>query len=296
MSLQLFAERHPEYDFFWNWEMDVRYTADYQTLFPAVASWADKQPHEGLWQRNTRFPILSNSQSLAELERSSAAMPVSRPWSNWTDHSTSSNDTDLITLFPTFETTNTRWPHRDYLVNYGKSVDVRFGTVGTNMRLSRRMLDLMSWENRQGRAMMSEMWPPTLAYHHGLKTVYVPHPIFFDEEWSEAELESTFNGGLDGRVGGSAGSIINHETLFARATWYWDARVPLQLYHDWMASAFDGSRLSKVCHTCMRLNVQATDRPAEPYMSSRNASSSSKSSTITFGPMTNRNGPSYNPR
>jgi len=257
MSLQLFAERHSEYDFFWNWEMDVRYTADYQTLFPAVASWADMQPRKGLWQHNTRFPILSGSQSLAEFERSSAAMPIPRPWSNGTDHFPTSNDTDLITLSPTFETTNTRWPHRNYLVNYSKSVDVRFGTVGTNMRLSRRILDLMSWENRQGRAMMSEMWPSTLAFHHGLKTVYVPHPVFLDEEWSEAELQSTFNGGRNGRVGGSAGSIINHETLFARATWYWDARFPLQLYGDWMASAFDQTRHSKVCDPCMQLIIQS---------------------------------------
>ena len=59
MALQLFAERHAAYDYFWNWEMDVRFTGPYHSLFPSLATWGESQPSDGLWQRNTHFYIPS---------------------------------------------------------------------------------------------------------------------------------------------------------------------------------------------------------------------------------------------
>jgi len=48
MPLQHFAIQHPQYQFFWNWEMDIRYTGHYYELFQQLghsvpsrwASWA----------------------------------------------------------------------------------------------------------------------------------------------------------------------------------------------------------------------------------------------------------------
>ncbi len=59
MPLQYFAYTHPEYDFIWNWEMDVRYTGHWYHLFDSVSRWAKAQPRKGLWERNSRFYIPS---------------------------------------------------------------------------------------------------------------------------------------------------------------------------------------------------------------------------------------------
>ncbi|MCJ1314265.1 hypothetical protein MMC25_007945 [Agyrium rufum] len=59
MAVQYFAHRHPEYDFFWNWEMDVRYTGHWYQLFDSLSKWAKQQPRKGLWERNARFYIPS---------------------------------------------------------------------------------------------------------------------------------------------------------------------------------------------------------------------------------------------
>lgn len=59
MPVQHFAHLHPEYDFFWHWEMDVRYTGHFYHLFTQVAQWAKQQPRKGLWERNERFYIPS---------------------------------------------------------------------------------------------------------------------------------------------------------------------------------------------------------------------------------------------
>lgn len=40
MPLVKFALDHPEYDYIWNWEMDVRYTGDYLDLFTAAETFA----------------------------------------------------------------------------------------------------------------------------------------------------------------------------------------------------------------------------------------------------------------
>ena len=55
MAMQHFAYSHPEYDFFWQWEMDIRYTGHYYDLFTKLENWAKQQPRKGLWERNARF-------------------------------------------------------------------------------------------------------------------------------------------------------------------------------------------------------------------------------------------------
>jgi hypothetical protein len=57
MAMQHFAHRHPEYDFFWHWEIDIRYTGHYYDLFSNVDSWTKEQPRKGLWERSARFYV-----------------------------------------------------------------------------------------------------------------------------------------------------------------------------------------------------------------------------------------------
>ncbi|KAI0482771.1 hypothetical protein GGR56DRAFT_621523 [Xylariaceae sp. FL0804] len=59
MAMQYFAYQHPEYDYYWQWEMDIRYTGHYYDLFSKVENWAKKQPRKGLWDRNARFYLPS---------------------------------------------------------------------------------------------------------------------------------------------------------------------------------------------------------------------------------------------
>ncbi|KAI0164816.1 hypothetical protein GGR57DRAFT_213087 [Xylariaceae sp. FL1272] len=59
MAMQHFAYLHPEYDYFWQWEMDIRYTGHYYDLFSKVEQWTKEQPRKGLWERNARFYLPS---------------------------------------------------------------------------------------------------------------------------------------------------------------------------------------------------------------------------------------------
>ncbi|KAL6707138.1 hypothetical protein ACN47E_004685 [Coniothyrium glycines] len=59
MPVTYFAHQHPEFEYFWHWEMDVRYTGHYYHLFEQVSKWAESQPRKGLWERNARFYVPS---------------------------------------------------------------------------------------------------------------------------------------------------------------------------------------------------------------------------------------------
>ncbi|KAK3943741.1 hypothetical protein QBC46DRAFT_306930 [Diplogelasinospora grovesii] len=57
MAMQHFAYNHPEYEYFWQWEMDIRYTGHYYDLFTKLENWSREQPRKGLWERNARFYV-----------------------------------------------------------------------------------------------------------------------------------------------------------------------------------------------------------------------------------------------
>ena len=230
--------------------MDTRYSGHFGRFFENLSRWAKQQSKNGLWERNARFYIPSYHGSYDDFARefqesmksSDAKAPdlyVHEP----AEDEDMDDDADLITFFPIFEVAGTLWSWRNYLVNYNvtETNKPRRGTVNTNMRLSRRLLTIMHQENREGRSMMSEMWPTTIALHHGLKAVYAPHPMFLERRWPAESLERVFNAGKNGQVGGSLNTVLNQDHNFGGATWFWNARFAADLYTKWIGKAVDGA-------------------------------------------------------
>lgn len=87
MPMQYFAFQHPEYDYFWNWEMDARYTGHWYHLFDKVGEWAKKQPRKGLWERNARFYVPSvhgsweDFRQMVRVQTESGTNSVNNMWS-----------------------------------------------------------------------------------------------------------------------------------------------------------------------------------------------------------------------
>ncbi|KAK3673962.1 hypothetical protein LTR78_006164 [Recurvomyces mirabilis] len=246
MALQLFSQRNAQYKMLWNWEMDVRYTGRHD-FFQKTGQWADKQLADDTWHQNQRFHVPCPERPFHD----SAALSVCHDLNEeYIDdaHATSTDirspeETDLITLLPLFDVAGTMWPYRDHTYNYDLRpswLSPRLASVGTNVRLSKRLLQIMHEENVAGRSMVSEMWPATAAHHAGLKIVYAPHPMYFEQQWSAEQLETTFNAGANGRVGGSLDTVVNQEKNFRGSTWYWTTEFGPQLYHRWMGLAHEG--------------------------------------------------------
>lgn len=257
LSVQKFAQDHPEFAFFWNWEFDVRYTGHYYNLLEKLDSFAKAQPRKYLWERNERYYIPSfhgrYSKFLMTVEKISGydtiwgppAHPDILPTGPPKKSAEAQDDNykwgkgeaaDYISLAPIFDPVNTSWVGRDDVWGYDGVDTLRRATIGTTSRCSRKLLDTMHNENLKGNHVSSEMTPSTVSLLHGLKAVFAPIPMFFDKPWSGKSLEKYFNPGPKGVSGSSPESAFSwgKESRFAGSTWYFRADPPMRLYNNWL--------------------------------------------------------------
>ncbi|KAH9888166.1 hypothetical protein F4778DRAFT_785987 [Xylariomycetidae sp. FL2044] len=224
-ALQWFSQQHPEYEFFWNWEMDLRYSGHYYEFHDGISRWAAAQPRKFLWERSSRFWIPGVHGSWEQFSKmveketlESGEKPVwgavhfptreggMLPSPNTTvpPHGMEDDDyewgvgedADLIVFNPLFDPSKTNWVFRDDVSGYDTTIEEppRRAAIITVARLSRRMLNTMHEETFMMRhSMFPEMWPPSVALHHGYKAVYAPHPVYFNHKWPLDVLDQVFN-------------------------------------------------------------------------------------------------------
>ena len=244
-ALQWFMLQHPEYQYFWNWEMDLRYIGHYYELLDRTSTWAKKQPRDLLWERNARFfiPALYKSWD-AFVQDTQRKFPES------IDGSTVDNDeeqADLITFDPIFDPAQTLWNRRLDVSGYDTSLPIppRRASIVVAARFSRRLLLTMHNETLQKHSMASEMFPASMCLHHGLKAVYAPHPVYHERDWPGSFAQEIFNGGNKGQSGGYEDSVFGegpkgNEHALLGTTYYYNARFAAVLWRRWMGYKEEG--------------------------------------------------------
>lgn len=201
-ALQVFSHTFPEFDFFWQFEMDVRFTGNVASMLTNAASWAREQPRKNLWELNGRFYIPSrwrNHTAFREhvdIEFASGSgiwgphpyaeffieprgpKPPQRNELNWGVR----EEAELITLSPMIDPVNTKWTYESAVHGFATPLSLpRRMAIVSMTRTSRRLLQLITSEQRAtGSWIVSEATPETWSLLHGLKAVYVPHLIAFE--------------------------------------------------------------------------------------------------------------------
>lgn len=255
-ALQWFSQEHPEYDYVWNWEMDVRFTGHYYEFHNNIAKWAKQQPRKGLWERASTYYIPERhgswenftewveSRRIANQSESTWG-PVSfnisarleTPAEYYPPHSLEDDDykwgvgeeADLITFNPIFDPEYTAWVFGKDLTGYDRAYPIppRRAAIITVSRLSKRLLTMMHKETyKMKRVGFPEMYPATVAYHHGLKATYAPHPLYFDRDWPLETIDQVFNDPVDPFESvfargehNMAGTSFYYNSGFAGALW-----------------------------------------------------------------------------
>ncbi|KAI4162039.1 MAG: hypothetical protein LQ342_004351 [Letrouitia transgressa] len=300
MPVQYFAHQHPEYDYIWNWEMDVRYTGQWYDFVSKVRNWSTAQPRKGLWERNGRFYVPSvhgTWEDFKQMVRVQTEMGTDSPNNVWSSLKPNPNEpnhpanqqqqpksdtpvwgpeapldvltnqedvqpphsyekdryewgvgeeADLITFNPLFDPDGTTWfftkDVTGYNISLPQGLPPRRAAITTTCRLSRRLLVLMHRETVLRRhAMFSEMFPASIALHHGLKAVYAPHPVYVDRDWPVKYLEGVVNGGRNGASGGARTAVWGaREHNLKGVSWFYDSGFAGNLWRRWLGMRVDG--------------------------------------------------------
>lgn len=263
LCVQKFSIDHPEFDFIWNWEMDVRVLGHNYDFLRRLEDFSRDQPRRNLWERNERYYIpefhgaydtdfrMHTEQAtrdrnqvwgppkLSFINPVGPKPPVANPEDDPYKWGVG-EDADLITLGPIFDPVNSTWIFGDKVWGYRDEQNPdptklpRRTTIVTQSRISKRLLDIMHVENLRGNHIASEMTPQTVALLHGFKAVFAPHPTWFDRPWSGAFLDKWLNSGDKGSGGEGSPFGYGRERRYQGATWYYRAEPPSRLYNNWM--------------------------------------------------------------
>lgn len=296
MAMQYFAYMHPEYDYYWQWEMDIRYTGHYYDLFSKMERWAREQPRKGLWERNARFYLPSvhgsweDFKQMARVQSEMGVKGADNMWDgvpgtekegkkmnrgdkpiwgperagdpkDWLDADNDptppttyekdkyvwgvGDEADYITLNPMFDPEHTTWGLADDITGYnegdGHGKPPRRAHIITASRMSRRLLLTMHKETAfLKHHAFPEMWPASVALHHGFKAVFVPHPLYVDREWPTEVFAQTLNNGKNGASGGSRNSVFgDREHNLEGLTWFYRSAFSPNLYRRWLGLSVD---------------------------------------------------------
>ncbi|GJN76227.1 hypothetical protein PLICBS_010339 [Purpureocillium lilacinum] len=275
LPLQVFAMKNPEYEYFWNWEMDMRVMGNYYEILDRIGRWADDQPRELLWERNERYyipefhgswdsftqqvrldsqssgrePILGpvmfdGRQPLRQEQWGAPMLPESCSDGYHGEQCGVGEGADLVTLNPIFDIDGSGWVFANDVTGYGQpdsSPVPRRCSIVTAARLSRRLLLSMHEEVwRYRHTMFSEMFPATVALHHGLKAVYAPHPVYLDRAWQPlgSSIAAAFNGGENNSTSGRHSPFdLENEHIHKGASWYYHSEFPGLLWRRWLGYA-----------------------------------------------------------
>ncbi|KAF2402956.1 hypothetical protein EJ06DRAFT_541772 [Trichodelitschia bisporula] len=155
MPVQWFAETHPQFDYVWNWEVDVRSIGNHFHLLDRLGDFAAKQPRKYLWERNARFFIPSHhgddfsafaKASNAIIAESAAAgnitpvwgpqpfSPLTTPLGPTPPTAESADDftwgvgeeADFITLLPMWDPIHTFWTMKNKVWNFSPGIAPSF--------------------------------------------------------------------------------------------------------------------------------------------------------------------------
>ncbi|KAI4781339.1 hypothetical protein E4T52_03717 [Aureobasidium sp. EXF-3400] len=211
MPLQWFAQHNTQYEHFWNWEMDIRYIGHYYEFFDRLGQWAKSQPRRGIWERSAKYYFEKLHGTWAEfsdvVEKENpvaisgplrfAGFPVLESQAQYNVSSTGfGEDADLITMSPLFDPEDSGWFFERDVTGYDTQLPIppRRIAIIAAARMSRQLLNLMHDEMIElKRTMWTEMWPPSLALHYGLKATFAPHPVYYDRDWPIITADRTFN-------------------------------------------------------------------------------------------------------
>ncbi|KAL4757665.1 DUF3405 domain-containing protein [Aspergillus foveolatus] len=254
--LQIFSTVFPDFHYYWQLEMDARFTGHTYHFLERASEFAKQQPRRYLWERNAYFYIPGAHGTWEEFMQTVDKSLLRRESNTvWGPAPPLDPEADLVTFLPIFDPSDTTWVFWNLLWNLPIDTTTRRTSPVMMGRFSHRLLQVMhNAQIEQGVALVSEMMPSSFALWHGLKAVHAPHPIYADGKWMPKELNGIVNKGAGGpeKINGGKDSFWNWDHkldhIVYRMSYMFTGQAAEDFYQRWLgykpnpAQYTDGSR------------------------------------------------------
>ncbi|EGY21810.1 hypothetical protein VD0002_g1457 [Verticillium dahliae] len=262
--LQLFSHYYPEFDHYWQFEMDMRFTGDAGAYLDAVDLWSRKEPRKQAMERSTFFydPTVFNTTdefraAVDEVNRGRSHVwgpvrvrevsPIG-PRPPTTDEEDNfewgvGEDADVIvTSLCADARKSTTWIFRGWVYGFraGKQGPPRYFCPPAIQRGSRALLHAVHTLQRRGLRIASEATLPSFALWLGLKISAPPLPWYLndvpdDEErarWMLGGPKASDDGFGKGDPQWGQPDMINSPQM--SSTFWWAGGWPGELFEGWL--------------------------------------------------------------
>jgi hypothetical protein len=278
--LQLFGHFYPEFDHYWQLELDLRFTGHAGRYLAGMSDFAREQPRKQAMERSTWFYMpefhrgysdflsavnaslegkggLGWGMKIQDFEPLGPQPPVEDPLDDNFEWGVG-EEADFIAVGPC--------AHVQYMVDWAWRNWYQGLKAGTRTprwmcqpamgRASRTLLHAAHHAQAvQGLAVHSEATLSSFALWHGLKLVAPPHPVYQNPQWPLDKMYELYNGPGDveshqksGMVGMANGEAIYQITPYAYITtsssfWY-SSPFPDEIYDTWLSRGPQGGNAS----------------------------------------------------
>jgi hypothetical protein len=260
--MQLFALHYPEFDHYWQLEMDMRFLGDSGAYLDSLSRFARSEPRKQALERSTfqYFPSKYPSYAAFSSAVDAAARGTTRAWGPLRIRDVApigpippvrsaksdpyawgvGEDADVVTtsfctdvLSPT-----TAWVYKGWIRGFSAGGDAipRFFCPPAVMRSSRALL-LAVHEAQMTRGMRipSEATLPSFALWHGLKLSSPPQPVFMKQQGTEEgdrRIDGWWRGGPANSTDGLGPKDKRHPNGDG-LTWWWESKWPRAVLDAW---------------------------------------------------------------
>ncbi|KAL2140000.1 hypothetical protein VTI28DRAFT_4394 [Corynascus sepedonium] len=280
--LQVFSHFYQEFDFYWQLELDVRFTGHAGRYLSAMSGFAREQPRKQAIERSTWYYMpyfhrrykdllvavnaslggeggLGWNMRIQDFEPIGPKPPVKNPLDDNFEWGVG-EEADFIALTPcAYMGSLEHWVWRKWQQGFKNGSKTPGWMCQPAMgRASRALLLAVHHAQAiQGLAMHSEATLSSFALWHGLKLVVPPQPIYQDPQWPRDKMNELFNGPgavevprRTDMVGMARGDAIYRQTPYeyittTSASFWYTSNFPDRIYDAWLGRGPQGENASR---------------------------------------------------
>lgn len=255
--VQLLALHYPEFDHFWQLEMDTRFLGDAGKFLDSMAMVARNEPRKQALERANFWHMISETGDYGEFSRAvdKASKGGSEAWGpmrireilpigpeppvadprNDTFEWGVGEDADALVMSCCYDATKPNdWAFRDWIYGFRKGVRTRRFFCPPAIQRGSRALLLVVHQAQLEMALRvpSEATLPSFALWHGLKLSFPQHPVFHQRNDDEEYRAAWWKGGPRASSTGVGPDSIDHPSGEGLSFW-WGSAWPREIFSAW---------------------------------------------------------------